>query len=144
MGEIRDFLLSDYDFLEQMHDEQIDEIIISENKLELIFSTLHFSYDNNSKSARIVFSDLEDITSDVYVSIFVKKGEIIKGGCVKYIDDFFQYFKKENIKLEVTDILTGYDLIMIQGRIVNSDNSYREENFQMVISTNRITYCFYE
>ena len=47
MTESKVFLLEDYDFLNQMHDEIIDDIVVKYNQLELVFNDLHFSHTKN-------------------------------------------------------------------------------------------------
>ena len=142
MGEKKVFLLADYDFLNQMHDEIIDDIIVTDNHIELVFNSLHFPHIKNYKKARIIFDDLEDVNCDAYVRIYFEKQCIIEKGEVLYIDEFIKFMEKEKIKLEVIDIMSGYNLIMIQGQCIDSDNSYRDENFQLVISTEKISYFF--
>ena len=54
------------------------------------------------------------------------------------------YLHKENIKLEVTDIMKGDNLIMIIGVFVDGNNSIMNEFFQLVISTTKISYYLYD
>ncbi len=135
-------MLSEHYFLDQMHDEKINEITINKNEIALIFNELHFLHTKKYSSAKILFKDLEDVNCDAYVRIFVEKQCIIEEGIILNIDEFIKYLKKEKIKLEVIDILQGYDLIMIVGCFVNIDNSYRDERFQLVVSTEKVSYIF--
>ena len=141
MIEKREYLLSDYDFLDQMHDETIDEISINDNKLELTFNSLHFPHGKQYKSAKIIFNDFEDVKTDVHIDIVVKEGCNIKTGCLKYIDEFIPYMINKKIKLEVISILFGYEEIVIIGEFINEKGSYGE-HFQLWISTKRVIYTF--
>lgn len=143
MAEKKTFLLADYDFLDQMHDEIIDDIIVTDNQVELVFNSLRFTHKKNYKKARIVFDDLEDANCDAYIRIYLEKQCIIEKSEILYIDEFIKFMEKEKIKMEVIDIMSGYNLIMIQGQFMNSDNSYRDENFQLYISTEKISYAFF-
>ncbi len=141
MVENKEYLLSNYDFLDQMHDETIDKISIDDNKLELTFNSLHFLHGKQYKSAKIIFSDFEDVTTDVHIDMFVKEGCNIKSGCFKYINEFIPYMKNKKIKLEVISILSGYEEIVIKGEFINENGSYGE-HFLLSISAKKISYIF--
>ena len=141
MNENKTFLLSDYIFLDQMHDERVDEIDICENQLELVFNSLHFPSEKNYKSAKIMFKGFEDINSDAYIDIFTSE-EKAKICYRKYIDEFVPYMHEQKLKLEIIDILTGKELVMITGTFVNP-NGYYGDKFQLVVSAKEISYLFF-
>lgn len=138
----RDFLLSDFPYLDQMHDEQIDGIKMDAESLVLKFSRLHFLHGEQYNSAELIFSGFEEITSDVYIEIFERKNCIITSGKRFYIDEFIPYMATNNIVLEVIDILYGFAQIFIRGKVINSNNSYGE-HFNLSVSSKKITYKFF-
>ncbi len=77
---IKEIFLSDFQCLDQMHDEQIDEIRVSKDILILRFSHLHFPHRKQYNSAELIFSGFEEITSDVYIEIFERTNCIITSG----------------------------------------------------------------
>lgn len=119
-----------------MHDEIIDDIIVNNNQFELVFNDLHFPHTKNYKTARIVFNDLEDTNTDVFFNVFFMDGYTIKNGYSKYIDEVLPYIKKEGLRLEIIDIMVGYNTIMILGKFIKKNNEYGE-SFQLVISTEK-------
>lgn len=138
----RDYILSDFHCLDQMHDEQIDEIRMDKDILVLKFSHLHFPHEKQYNSAELIFSDFEEITSDVYIEIFERINCIITSGKRFYIDEFIPYMNQNSIILEVMDILHGYEEILIRGKIINNNNSYGE-HFNLSISVKKISYKFF-
>lgn len=141
MCEIKNYSLADFNFLDQMHDEIIDDIIVNDNQVELIFNSLHFSHTRNYKTAKIVFKDLEDVNADIYFNVFVMDGYTTINGYHKYIDEILPDIKKEKLRLEIIDIMVGYNTVMISGEFIRENNEYRE-NFQIFISTEKISYIF--
>lgn len=141
MCEIKNYLLADYNFLDQMHDEIIDDIVVNENQVELVFNSLHFPHIKNYKTAKIIFNDLEDANADAYFNIFLMDRGTIKNGYCRYIDEILPDIKKKTLKFEIIDITVGYNMVMILGKTIRENNE-RRENFQLVISTKKISYIF--
>ena len=110
--------------------------------LVLKFSHLHFPHEKQYNSAELIFSDFEEITSDVYIEIFERINCIITSGKRFYIDEFIPYMNQNSIILEVMDILHGYEEILIRGKIINNNNSYGE-HFNLSISVKKISYKFF-
>lgn len=128
--------------IEQFHDEVIDKIEVTDNKLVLYIDELHFDYGNKFTKCRIIFSQFEDIFSDIsFIFMNIHKNKI-KSGKKLYLDEFFNYTKKQKISIEIRDIYEGYEKILIVGKITNGKMKYG--NFiQLHIDTKSITYEFY-
>ena len=86
--------------IEQFHDEVIDKIEVIDNKLVLYIDELHFDYGNKFTKCRIIFTQFEDIFSDIsFIFLNIHKNKI-KSGKKLYLDEFLNYTKNKKISLE--------------------------------------------
>lgn len=125
--------------IEQLHDEIIDRIEVIDNNLVLCLDELHLV--NKFTKCKIIFSEFEDIFSDVsftFLNIYKNK---IRSGRKIYLDEFIEYSKKRNFFIEICDIYEGYERIFIVGKIVNCKISYGNY-VQLCIDTKSVTYEF--
>ena len=131
-------------YIEQMHDEKIDEILICDKKLVLAFNELHFEHNGiaSATKAKMIFSGFEDIPSDVFVDLISMKHCKITDGKRIYVDEFVQIMQKKKIKIEVEEILGRIEHILIRGVIVNPDGKYVNSDVEISICAKEITYEF--
>lgn len=128
--------------IEQFHDEVIDKIEVIDNKLVLYIDDLHFDYGNKFTKCRIIFTQFEDIFSDISFIFFKIHKNKIKSGKKLYLDEFFNYTKNKKISIEISDIYEGFEKILIVGKITNGKIIHG--NFvQLHIDTKSIIYEFY-
>ena len=125
--------------IEQLHDEIIDRIEVINNNLVLHFDELHLV--NKYSKCKIMFSQFEEIFSDVSFTFLNIHKNKIKSGRKIYLDEFIEYKKNRNFFIEICDIYEGYERLLIVGKIVNCKISYGNY-VQLCIDTKSITYEF--
>ena len=125
--------------IEQLHDEIIDRIEVIDNNLVLCLDELHLV--NKFTKCKIIFSEFEDIFSDVSFTFLNIHKNKIRSGRKIYLDEFIEYSKKRNFFIEICDIYEGYERIFIVGKIVNCKISYGNY-VQLCIDTKSVTYEF--
>lgn len=127
--------------MEQFHDEIVNKFDFADNKFILYLDDLHFDYGYDEKKCKIIFSNIEDIFSDIsftFMKIYKTK---IKKGKKLYLDEFAKYTRKQDFSFEIHDIFLGYEKILIVGKIVNCKFKYG--NFLCLsIDSACITYQF--
>lgn len=133
--------LSKLNLIEQMHDELINEIEYNSSTLILKFNELHFQHFNKLYSrAEMIFSDIQDINSDISLELYAMNGLKIDCGEKIYLDDFFNRFPK-GITIEVLDIFLGYENFLIYGNLL--DTGHIEYNkIRLLINSKNLKYCF--
>lgn len=129
--------------VEQMHDEIVNEICCTSSSVTLKFNKLHFQHFNKSfKSAEMIFSDIDDVYSDVNVELYKMEKLKIYNGEKLYMDDFHHMYSNKTISFEVLDLFIGYQSFLICGNLIDFD--MKEYNkIRLSISSKTLKYCFY-
>ena len=118
---------------DSMHDQQITNIVLSSGTLSLNFDDLHFNtpyspesqkyYDEHKSyhKCTLTFSGLEE--ADLYAEVKKKKERIIE--VIEYYDDeFIEFLKSNQFRVEISNFFYGYGTALIQGTMVNRTGSY--------------------
>lgn len=126
----------------QMHDEEINRVLLSENSLQLCIDDLHLI--PKFSKASIEFSGIEDVSSCAYIDIYDMNCCNILGGKRYYADEFDSIWAEKEMKLIILDTLVGYGgMLMITGELSECD-VIGEKCFSLVVYASSVTYTLYE
>ena len=147
VGVVESNNMKKYDFssltqLEQLHDETVNNIVVNNNELNLYIDELHFEYGNQYSKCKIIFSDFEEIYSDVTFTFFKLYNDKIKSGKKFYLDEFVSHINKHKFSFEISDIYVGYERFLIVGRVSNCKVKYGNI-IQVSIDAKSVIYDFY-
>lgn len=139
MNRVETYKISNVIPIPQIHDEIINGIEITGDKLILKFNDLNFSHKNkeNYSECEMIFYPVKNMSTDSWIKITNK----YRKDSLLYMDDFVPIMKKKNISLKVADVFLGYDKIFITGKFLAQN--CRNKSFQLTICTENISYNFY-
>ena len=137
----REYNISNILQMEQFHDEIVNKLDFDNNNFVLYLDDLHFDYGYGEKKCKIIFSNIEDLFSDVsFTFIKINKTKIKKGKKL-FLDEFSKYIMKQDFSIEIHNMYIGYEKVLIIGKIVDCNVKYGDFLY-LSIESACITYHF--
>ncbi|MBO7608554.1 MAG: hypothetical protein J6T28_13205 [Paludibacteraceae bacterium] len=130
----------------QMHDQEINRIILTENSIQLCFDAVCSDYIRGSKAILEFFGMKEgtdEVSCSAYLDVYNMKHLKISEGKRLYADEFNSFMQKDKISLIVLDMWVGYGSFMITGK-VSEGKQIGDKCFSLVIDATKIEYSWIE
>lgn len=118
--------------IDPMHDQVITGITEADDKVEFHFNELSFSFMSDYIPARSYFESHREFHScDVvfsepdspYAVIYHKKQAALRGQFLS-MRELIEFIDAHDYRIEVFNLLCGYELIVFQGTFINRDGHY--------------------
>ena len=149
-----EYTLQDLFYLDQMHDQTIDEIAINEEKLVFYYKKVRYYEENYTdganneyyrehkdySSCKITFIREEDGFNgeyDGYAEVRVEKKLKVRGK-VYSMNEFIEFLGRKKYVIETRDYFLGCNTICIYAKLAN-EKEYREDCV-ITLSVSKIIY----
>lgn len=130
----------------QMHDQEINRIILTENSIQLCFDAISSDFIRGSKAILEFFGmkeGIDEVSCSAYLDVYNMNHLKISKGKRFYADEFNSFMQKNKISLIVLDMWVGYGLFMITGE-VSEENQIGDKRFSLVIEATKLEYSWIE